>query len=49
VIVSVLPLTVAGPETTLNAIASPELALPDSVIGDTPYVTGEVGCVKVMV
>jgi hypothetical protein len=42
VIVSVLPLIVPGPETTLNVTGSPELAVADNVIGETGYVTGEV-------
>jgi hypothetical protein len=47
--VSVLPLTVPGPETTLKVTANPELAVADKVIGLTPYVTGEVGAVKLIV
>jgi hypothetical protein len=34
VIVSVLPLTVAGPETTLKVTASPEVEVADRVIGE---------------
>jgi hypothetical protein len=49
VIVSVLPLTVPGPETILNVTANPELAVADKVIGLTPYVTGEDGAAKVIV
>jgi hypothetical protein len=36
VIVSVLPLTVPGPETTLKLTASPELEVADSVMGEVP-------------
>jgi hypothetical protein len=39
---------VAGP-ITLKVIGKPELALAESVIGVTPYLTGVVGGVKVMV
>ena len=36
VIVSVLPLSVAGPETSVNAIGSPEVARPVSANGASP-------------
>jgi len=36
VTVSILPLTVPGPERTLKVTVRPELALADSVIGATP-------------
>jgi hypothetical protein len=49
VIVSVVPLTVAGPEVTLKVTVNPEVAVADSVIGETGYVTGEVGAVKLIV
>jgi hypothetical protein len=47
--VSVLPLTVAGPEITLKVTGSPELAVAYSMIGPTPKVTGVAGAVNVMV
>ena len=34
--VSMLPLTVPGPETTLKVTANPEVAVADSAIGDNP-------------
>jgi hypothetical protein len=34
--VSVLPLTVPGPDTTLKVTGSPELAVAESAIGETP-------------
>jgi hypothetical protein len=34
--VSMLPLTVPGPETTLKVTANPEVAVADSAIGETP-------------
>ena len=34
---------------TLKVTVSPEVAVPDSAMGETPYVTGEVGWGKVMV
>jgi hypothetical protein len=49
VMVNVLPLIVPGPEDTVKATANPDVAVADKVIGLTPYVTGEVGCVKVIV
>jgi len=49
VIVSVLALIVPGPETTLKVTGKPELAVADSVIGETPQVTGDAGAVNVMV
>jgi hypothetical protein len=36
VIVSELPLTVPGPETTLKVTANPEVAVADRLIGLTP-------------
>src|SRR5271156_2364930 len=47
--VSVLPLTIAGPEITLKVTGSPELAVAESMIGVTPKVTGLGGAVKEMV
>ena len=49
VTVRVLPLTVPGPDTTLNNTGSPDVAVAVSVIGATPKATGEEGCGKVMV
>ena len=43
VTVSMLPLIDPGPETTLKATLSPDVAIALSEIGDTPYVTGENG------
>jgi hypothetical protein len=48
VTVSVVPLTVAGP-VALKVTANPEVAVAESVIGATPYVTGEAGAAKVIV
>jgi hypothetical protein len=48
VILSVLPLTDAGP-VTLKVTGSPDVAVADSVIGETPYVTGDAGGVKLIV
>jgi len=44
----VFPETVQVPEVTLNAIAKPELAVAESAIGDTPYITGDAGAVKLI-
>ena len=50
VTVNVVPLIVPGPEMTLNTTALPEAPpVADSAIGDTPYVTGEVSGVKLIV
>jgi hypothetical protein len=49
VYVTVVPLTVAGPLTTLKIIGSPDgLALADSV-AVVPGAAGEAGCVKLIV
>jgi len=46
----VLPLIVPGPPgITLKATVSPDVADATSVIGDTPYVTGDAGWGKVIV
>jgi hypothetical protein len=34
---------------TEKVTASPELAVADNVIGETPYVTGDAGAVKLIV
>jgi hypothetical protein len=47
--VRVLPVMDAGPETTLKVTAKPELAVADSAIGETPYVTGAASEAKLMV
>jgi hypothetical protein len=47
--VSVLPLIEPGPETTLKVTLRPEVEEAESVMGDTPYVTGDEGAVKVIV
>lgn len=49
VMVSVLPLTVAGPEITLKVTGRPEVEFADRGIGGTPNVTGLTKALKVMV
>ena len=48
VMVSVAPLIVAGP-VAVKVTVRPELAVADSLMGLTPYTTGEVGGAKVIV
>jgi hypothetical protein len=45
--VRAVPFRVAGP-VTVKVIGRPEVELAERVMGATPYLTGEVGCVKVM-
>jgi hypothetical protein len=45
----VLPETVQGPDETPKVNASPELAFALKEIGETPYVTGLAGAVKLIV
>jgi hypothetical protein len=47
VIVNELPETVHGPD-ALKLTPSPELAVAESAIGETPYVTGDEGAVKLI-
>ncbi len=49
VTVRVPPDIVPGPETTVNVTPRPELAVAERLTGETPYVTGEAGGVKVIV